>query len=115
MMTTTRRPGIGSNYDQHRDDRRYAPRIPEQCTASVMLPGRRRIRGETVDLSNAGVCLTLPEALELGHQYRFHIDRRVNEKKQHLDVVGRVCFCISRGDQFRIGIHCPDLHIAADL
>jgi hypothetical protein len=93
------------------DERRDSLRIPEKCSASVLLPNRRRIRGETVDLSSAGVCLTLPQALELGRQYEFHIDREVNASPQRLDVVGRVCFCISRGDQFRIGLHCPDLHL----
>lgn len=92
------------------DDRRHA-RIPEHCVAIVKLPDRREVEGETVDLSSAGVCLTLPEALELGAQYHFHIDRRVAEREQRIDLVGRVCFCISRGDQFRIGIHCPDLHL----
>jgi hypothetical protein len=110
MITTTQQ---GSGFDRG-DDRRYAPRVAEQCTASVELPNRRRIQGETVDVSSAGICLTLPEALEPGHQYRFHIDRRVNQKKRRIDVIGRVCFCISRGDQFRIGIHCPDLDTAED-
>ena len=95
-------------------DRRFAARIPEHCTASVTLPDRREVEGETVDLSSAGVCLTLPEALELGAQYHFHIDRRIDEREQRIDLVGRVCFCISRGDQFRIGIHCPDLRIGDD-
>lgn len=94
------------------DDRRYSVRIPEQCAASVILPNRRRVKGETVDLSSAGVCLTLPQALELGHEYEFHIDRRINEQQaQSIDVIGRVCFCISRGDQFRVGVHCPDLSL----
>lgn len=80
-----------------------------------MLPDRRRLRGATVDLSSAGVCLTLPQPLELGHEYRFNIDREVDDKMQHLDVVGRVCFCISRGDEFRIGIHCPDMQLSTRL
>lgn len=80
-----------------------------------MLPDRGRIRGKTVDVSSAGVCLTLPTALELGHQYRFRIDREINDETQHIDVVGRVCFCISRGDQFRIGVHCPDLQLTTGI
>lgn len=75
-----------------------------------MLPNRRHLKGETVDLSSAGFCLTLPQALEPGHQYEFHIDRRISdEEAQSIDVIGRVCFCISRGNQFRVGVHCPDL------
>lgn len=97
------------------DERRLSARMPERCSAIVMLPNRRRIKGETVDLSTAGVCLTLPQALELGHEYQFHIDREINDTTQHLDVIGRVCFCISRGDQFRIGIHCPDMPLSARL
>ena len=100
---------------QGEDERRFFTRVSEQCSASVTLPDRRRIRGETVDVSRAGVCLTLPQALELGHEYHFHIDREVNDKKQRLDVVGRVCFCISRGDQFRIGLHCPDIQLSAQF
>jgi PilZ domain len=110
---------MSTSTDRHQasrdDERRYAARIPEQCSAVVLLPNRRRIKGETVDLSSAGVCLTLPQALELGHEYHFHIDREVNDRKQSVDVVGRVCFCISRGDQFRIGIHCPDMQLSARL
>ena len=91
MMTNTRDPRQSSV-----DDRRYSTRFAEQCTASVMLPDHRRIQGETVDVSSAGVCLTLPTALELGHEYRFHIDREFDDETQHIDIVGRVCFCISR-------------------
>jgi hypothetical protein len=57
----------------------------------------------------------LPQALELGHEYQFQIDREINDTTQHLAVVGRVCFCISRGDQYRVGIHCPDMQLSARL
>ncbi|MET0499582.1 MAG: PilZ domain-containing protein [Steroidobacteraceae bacterium] len=93
------------------DERRFDPRFPEQCTARVLLPDHREVTGETVDLSSAGVCLTLPEALQLGAEYHFHIERHIAEHRQRLELVGRVCFCILRGDQFRIGIHCPDMQI----
>ena len=81
----------------------------------VRLSDDREVAGETVDLSSAGVCLTLPEALQLGAEYRFQIDRRIAEREQHLELVGRVCFCIGRGDRFRIGIHCPDLQMGDAL
>lgn len=109
MAITTQLNASGAKPTDPPDERRKTPRNPEQCSASVLLPDRRRIKGKTVDLSSEGVCLTLPEALTLGHQYRFRIDRRIDNKKQRIDVIGRVCFCISLGGQFRIGMHCPDL------
>lgn len=93
------------------ENRRLAPRIVEHYSAVVELPDHREVEGETVDLSSAGVCLTLPEALQLGAEYRFHIDRIIDDHEQRIDLVGRVCFCISRGGQFRIGIHCPEMRL----
>jgi hypothetical protein len=105
-MNTTHLQGHGGG-----ENRRLAPRIAEHCSAIVELPDHREVEGETVDLSSAGVCLTLPEALQLGAEYRFHIDRVIDDYEQRIDLVGRVCFCISRGDQFRIGIHCPEMRL----
>jgi hypothetical protein len=106
-----------THFQGHRggENRRHAPRVEEHCIAVVELPGHREVEGETVDLSSAGVCLTLPEALDLGAQYRFHIDRIVDGQPHRLDLVGRVCFCISRGNQFRVGIHCPEMQLEGDF
>ena len=86
-------------------ERRARPRIPVVGFAEVKTR-RGTLVGEAVDVSAAGVCLTIPQPLVAGELCS--LDLRIeNEPPIETSIVGRVCFCIEQSAGYRIGVNCP--------
>jgi hypothetical protein len=91
-------------------ERRERARMPVKGAAEVRtLHGT--LVGEAVDISAAGVCLTLPEPLQTGALC--NVDLRIDaepgaegESVIETSIVGRVCFCIEQRAGFRVGVNC---------
>jgi hypothetical protein len=98
----------GSEPPSGQAERRRNPRASLKGRASVLIAGGGAIEGETVDISDAGVCLTLPTALQLGDLYRLNIEMQT-EPQTEVTIVGRVCFCVQQSAGYRVGVHCSDL------
>ena len=63
------------------------------------------LTGEAVDISPAGVCLTVPEPLHIGGIYSLDLHLH-GEPESDVSVIARVCFCIEERDGFRVGMNC---------
>ncbi|HEX2493300.1 MAG TPA: PilZ domain-containing protein [Steroidobacter sp.] len=85
-------------------ERRHAARKPARGSASVKTQ-TGTLRGAAVDISPAGVCLTLPEPLQVGATYTLalHIEGQLEPE---VSVLGRVCFCIEHSGRYRVGVNC---------
>lgn len=90
-------------------NRRHAPRASIRCEASISLSDDRRIVGSTVDLSNAGVCLSLPIALQPGDRCGLRLNLGTPDRVEIVEMRGRVCFCVPQQHGYRIGMHCTDI------
>lgn len=88
-------------------ERRSAHRTYVRGRASVEVEHQRSFQADMIDVSDAGVCLTAPIALEPGTLCRLEID--VERPQRHLSLTGRVCFCVEDHGGYRVGFHCPDL------
>jgi hypothetical protein len=73
--------------------------------AVVTLPGRKAVLAQAVDICEAGVCATLPAAVEVGRSCRLDLEIDEGEKRSKT-VVARVCFCLKRNAGFRVGFSC---------
>jgi hypothetical protein len=96
-------------------DRRHSARTIIRCEASIALDDDRRLVGSTVDLSAAGVCLSLPVALEPGERCGLRINIGSPDEVTIVEMRGRVCFCVPQRDGYRIGLHCTDIDPDAAL
>jgi hypothetical protein len=82
--------------------------------AVVTLPGRKAMLAQAVDISEVGVCATLPSAVEVGRCCR--LDLEIDEGgKRSKTVVARVCFCLKRNAGFRVGFSCALEGFASSL
>jgi hypothetical protein len=86
-------------------ERRARPRIPVVGSAEVKTRLGTLV-GEAVDVSAAGVCLTIPQPLLAGELCSLEL-RIENEPPIETSIVGRVCFCIEQRAGYRIGVNCP--------
>lgn len=89
-------------------ERRRDPRAPISGRARVCLDEERSIAGEAVDISEAGVCLTLSVPLQVGSLYPIIVTLR-SDSPVELSVIGRVCFSLERAGAYRVGISCAEL------
>jgi hypothetical protein len=96
-------------------DRRHSARTIIRCEASIALDDDRRLVGSTVDLSAAGVCLSLPVALEPGERCGLRINIGSPDEVTIVEMRGRVCFCVPQREGYRIGLHCTDIDPDAAL
>jgi PilZ domain-containing protein len=88
-------------------ERRSAQRAYARGRASVAVGHQLSFQADMIDVSEAGVCLTAPMAIEPGTLCRLEID--VEQPRRHFTLTGRVCFCVSDREHYRVGFHCPDL------
>jgi hypothetical protein len=98
-----------STLNSDNSDRRHAPRTILRCEASVGLADNRRVIGSTVDLSTAGVCLSLPVAMEPGERCELRINIGTVNRVEIVEMQGRVCFCVPQRLGYRIGLHCTEI------
>jgi hypothetical protein len=96
-------------------DRRHDERTIIRCEASIALDDDRRLVGSTVDLSAAGVCLSLPIALEPGERCGLRINIGSRDEVTIVEMRGRVCFCVPQRQGYRIGLHCTEIDADAAL
>lgn len=85
-------------------DRRRQQRLLTRGTALVKFQ-RHELRADTVDISQHGVCLTLPRALEVGSTCELDLEI-LGTAQRRTSVVARVCFCLQAKDGYRIGLNC---------
>jgi len=85
-------------------ERREQVRLPVRGRATVKTR-KGDFSAETVDISAAGVCLTLPQALEVGSLYSLELEVPGNAGPGR-SVVARVCFCLKQSHGFRVGLNC---------
>lgn len=85
-------------------DRRIQHRLPIRGIALVRAKGSAML-GDTVDISEHGVCLTLPQPLEVGSSCRLDLEIQRTEKRC-TSVVARVCFCMQCNGEYRMGFNC---------
>lgn len=85
-------------------DRRKQQRLLTRGTALVRFQ-RHELRADTVDISQHGVCLTLPRALEVGSTCELDLEI-LGADQRRTSVVARVCFCLQGKDGYRIGLNC---------
>lgn len=90
-------------------ERRRSPRTIVRCEASVALNDDRRLVGSTVDVSAAGVCLSLPVALDPGERCGLRLNIGTPEDVTIVEMRGRVCFCVPQPQGYRIGLHCTHI------
>lgn len=89
-------------------ERRAVLRSLIRGRASVAIECQRSFRAATIDISEAGICLTAPVALEPGTVCRLDVEIEQPLLTQ-FTVNGRVCFCIGERGHYRVGFHCPAL------
>jgi hypothetical protein len=87
-------------------ERRQEPRTFARARVSVVLNESRTLDGEAVDVSSAGVCVTLAEPLQLGALYRLNLE---GASMKDRNLMGRVCFCLPQHESYRVGLHCAGL------
>lgn len=85
-------------------ERRARWRLPVRGFA-VVRSGHAAMLAETVDISEQGVCLTLPEALDVGGTYRVDLEIQ-GDHARSTSVVARVCFCLQGKNGYRVGLNC---------
>jgi hypothetical protein len=89
------------------NERRREPRFFIPAEAWVVVGDERALKGKTIDISSAGVCLTLAEPIHPGQMYRLRL--KIPPEADPLLVNGRVCFCITQHTGYRVGFHCSGL------
>lgn len=88
-------------------ERRAGQRRSVRGRASVLCSSDRSFDADTVDISEGGVCLTSPVALQPGTLCRLNIEIHPTPVI-HVSVSGRVCFCVEQHDQYRVGFQCSE-------
>jgi hypothetical protein len=94
-------------------DRRKQRRLPVRGDALVRTQ-RRELRAEAVDISAHGVCLTLPQALEVGTTCLLDLEIPSLAPAGFLSVEARVCFCLQGREGYRIGLNCDLEEVTGD-
>jgi hypothetical protein len=93
-----------STDNERRDGRRF---FFAAAQASILLSSHRALDGEMLDISAAGLCMTLAEPLPVGGTYQLRVN--LPPEFGQLVISGRVCFCLEREGRYRLGFHCADL------
>lgn len=86
------------------DERRHERRKLMRLRADVRLPGSTLLEGNMVDLSRRGAGILAPIKLELGQQCTISVDLSACGTQMALRLVGRVCYCMPSGEDFRVGL-----------
>jgi PilZ domain len=93
-----------SEHPERASERRLQPRLPVRGVAHIKIK-RRSVKAETVDISSHGVCLTLPQPLEVGSSCQLDLAIE-GEEGRRISVVARVCFCLRGKNGYRVGLNC---------
>lgn len=96
------------------NERRVNPRQAVNGRASVSCYPGLTFDAETVDISEGGICLTSPVALEPGTPCQLEVEIHP-EPVTHISVSGRVCFCIEQAGHYRVGVQCSISFAAASV
>jgi hypothetical protein len=94
-------------------ERRKQRRLPIRGDALVRIQ-RRELRAEAVDISAHGVCLTLPNALEVGAACWLDLEIPSLAPGGFFSIEARVCFCLQGKEGYRIGLNCDLEELVAD-
>lgn len=89
-----------SREEEQRRDRRKLIRL----RADVRLPGNSVLEGHTVDLSSRGVGILSPVSLSHGQDCTISLDLTACGENVALRLVGRVCYCMESGTEYRVGL-----------
>lgn len=86
-------------------ERRAAPRRLLQRRIMISLPDNIVLGGQTIDLSNGGLRVSIPRALATPQDCTFEVSIMVEGQVQSLSGRGRILSCVCRGmDGFSIGL-----------
>jgi c-di-GMP-binding flagellar brake protein YcgR len=78
--------------------------------ATVMVPGAQPVSGHVVDISNGGLGLLSPIAIDQDQEITVVVPLETLGESRTVVVVGRVCYCNKQGEQlFRIGLQFVSL------
>jgi hypothetical protein len=89
-----------SREGEQRRDRRKLIRL----RADVRLPTGTILEGHTVDLSRRGVGIVSPVHLTNGQDCTISLDLTACGENVALRLVGRVCYCMESGSEYRVGL-----------
>jgi hypothetical protein len=86
------------------DEQRREHRKLIRLRADVRLPDNSVLEGHTVDLSRRGVGILSPVQLTNGQNCTISLDLTACGENVALRLVGRVCYCMESGNEYRIGL-----------
>ena len=85
---------------ERRDERRF----PSSARVKIFAGSEHADEARAVDISSAGMCISLSRPLRLGALYRVVLIDERTEGPEEQSRVGRVCFCIARDASYRVGL-----------
>jgi hypothetical protein len=88
-------------------ERRVSHRRSVLGRASVSCHPESAFDADAVDISEGGVCLTSPVALQPGTLCQLKLEIHP-APVTHVCVSGRVCFCIEQSGHYRVGVQCSE-------
>ncbi len=92
---------------QGKEERRRKPRIEERCRVSFRLiregdADTKKHAGETLNLSESGLCLQTP--IQLEQDADIALELSLSGHAQPVLAMGRVVWCAPEGPAYRVGI-----------
>jgi hypothetical protein len=90
---------MSQDHEQRRERRKLI-----RLRADVRLPGNSVLEGHTIDLSRRGVGILSPLKLTNGQDCTISLDLTACGESVALRLVGRVCYCMESGPEYRVGL-----------
>ncbi|MBV8665523.1 MAG: PilZ domain-containing protein [Burkholderiaceae bacterium] len=86
------------------EDKRHVDR-KELLTQAIFVSAHLRLKSAvTIDISNRGMSLTVPEPIAVGESCALSFDVPDHGSKQRTLVRGHIAWCVPDGEHFRVGI-----------
>lgn len=95
---------------QNAAERRNGKRKALFTHADVVISANQVLSGHAVDISSGGIGLICSLQLSAGQEIAIRLALAVCGSEQHMEIIGRVCFCLPIGGaKYRVGLQLVHL------
>jgi hypothetical protein len=94
-------------------NKRNAVRKPFRGRGKVTV-NAKQVSFQSIDIGVGGICLLMPDQLNLGDVYYIEVSAFINGRKMDITAKGKACYCICGSDGFKIGLQFISLDEASE-